>query len=98
MIGLENKTDSITPSLMLKKNTISDDLLYVGIDVGKKSCVAGFVSTTLLSRHGEFINCPAIAFDQSLTGFENSLIKLSFMFHSNKHLFSLRKQGTIIIY
>src|SRR5258706_6616257 len=33
--------------------------LYVGIDVGKASHVAGFVSATLLARHERFEGCPA---------------------------------------
>src|SRR6266568_1048684 len=74
----EDKTDGIVSPQSVKKHTISDDLLYVGIDIGKKSCVAGFVSQTLLARYTEFEQCPAIAFDQSLTGFEKLLDQINY--------------------
>ena len=45
----------ITP--ILAKNWI-----YVGIDVGKARHVAGFVSSTLLQRHGRFEGCPVLTF------------------------------------
>jgi hypothetical protein len=73
MSARQAKTDGIASTPSVTKYTISDDLLYAGIDVGKKSCVAGFVSQTLLARYGEFEQCPAIAFDQSLEGFEKLL-------------------------
>lgn len=31
------------------------ETLYVGVDIGKKTHVAGFISTTLLSRHQRFV-------------------------------------------
>jgi transposase len=74
----KDKTDIIVALRRAQKHTISDDLLYVGIDIGKKSCVAGFVSTTLLARHGEFEQCPAISFDQSLEGFEKLINHLTY--------------------
>jgi transposase len=37
----------------------------VGIDVGKRGHVAGFISTTLLARHKRFAGCPALTFAQS---------------------------------
>jgi transposase len=48
---------------------LGDEPLYVGIDVGKRSHVAGFVSTTLLARHKRFEGCPALTFSQSRDGF-----------------------------
>lgn len=62
----------------MRKHTISDDLLYVGIDIAKRSCVAGFVSQTLLARHTEFEQCPAISFEQSLEGFEKLLDQIAY--------------------
>jgi transposase len=47
----------------------ADESLYVGIDVGKSRHVAGFVSRTLLERHGRFEGCPALVFDNSREGF-----------------------------
>jgi len=43
--------------------------VYVGIDVGKLTHVAGFVSTTLLARHGRFEGCPVLKFENSREGF-----------------------------
>lgn len=34
------------------------ELIFIGIDVGKTKHVAGFVSTTLLQRHQRFEGCP----------------------------------------
>src|SRR5262249_49414722 len=50
--------------------------LYVGIDVGKYTHVAGFVSATLLERHGHFEGCPAFAFEQSREGFRRLVERL----------------------
>lgn len=73
------KEDTIVSSVAEnRKHTISDDLLYVGIDIGKRGCVAGFVSSTLLSRHGEFTNCPATFFEQTLPGFEKLLTQIEY--------------------
>jgi transposase len=43
--------------------------LYVGIDVGKASHVAGLVSATLLARHERFEACPTLPFANSREGF-----------------------------
>ncbi len=43
--------------------------LYIGVDVGKRQHVAGFVSTTLLARHQRFEACPALQFANSRGGF-----------------------------
>jgi transposase len=48
---------------------LSHEALYVGIDVGKKRHVAGFLSRTLLQRHQRFEGCPALPFEQSREGF-----------------------------
>jgi transposase len=45
--------------------------VYVGIDVGKASHVAGFVSTTLLARHERFEACPTHLFANSRDGFRS---------------------------
>jgi len=41
----------------------------VGIDVGKASHVAGFVSATLLARHQRFEACPTLLFANSREGY-----------------------------
>lgn len=42
--------------------------LFVGIDVGKKNHVAGFVSANLLREHHRFDQCPTFAFEASGNG------------------------------
>jgi len=50
-------------------SSLANESLYIGIDIGKHSHVAGFVSTTLLHRHERFEGCPVLAFEQSREGF-----------------------------
>jgi transposase len=49
--------------------SFAQETLYVGIDIGKLSHVAGFISPTLLSRHQRFEHCPALTFANSREGF-----------------------------
>lgn len=53
------------------------ETLYVGVDIGKKTHVAGFISTTLLSRHQRFESCPALSFDNSREGFRALIDRIS---------------------
>jgi transposase len=48
---------------------LDGDPLYVGIDVGKRRHVAGFVSSSLLRQHVRFEACPTFAFEQSREDF-----------------------------
>ncbi|GHO57852.1 hypothetical protein [Ktedonobacter robiniae] len=63
------------PTGALKRTQVSvvfplaNESLYVGVDIGKRSHIAGFVSKTLLQRHERFEGCPVFAFDQSREGF-----------------------------
>lgn len=50
---------------------LANESLYVGVDIGKHSHIAGFVSQTLLQRHRRFEGCPVLAFDQSREGFRS---------------------------
>jgi transposase len=50
---------------------------YVGVDIGKKTHVAGFLSTTLLTRHQRFENCPALSFENSREGFRSLVDRIS---------------------
>lgn len=52
------------------------ETLYVGIDIGKRSHVAGFISTTLLTRHQRFEACPALSFENSREGFRALLERI----------------------
>ncbi len=63
------------PKGALKRSQVSviaplaNESLYVGVDIGKHSHIAGFVSKTLLVRHERFEGCPVLAFEQSREGF-----------------------------
>src|SRR5579859_4729188 len=48
---------------------LANESLYVGVDIGKFQHIAGFVSTTLLTRFQRFEGCPALVFEQSREGF-----------------------------
>lgn len=49
--------------------TLAHESLYVGIDIGKKKHVAGFLSHTLLQRYQRFEACPSLTFEHSREGF-----------------------------
>jgi transposase len=55
---------------------LPQETLYVGIDIGKRSHVAGFLSPTLLARHQRFEVCPALAFENSREGFRNLIDRI----------------------
>jgi transposase len=59
----KQRADLVPVPILLRES------LYVGIDVGKASHVAGFVSTTLLERHQRFEACPALVLENSREGF-----------------------------
>jgi transposase len=50
---------------------LTNESLYVGVDIGKHRHVAGFVSNTLLTRHERFEACPVLTFEQSREGFRS---------------------------
>jgi transposase len=52
------------------------ETLYVGVDIGKRAHVAGFLSVTLLTRHQRFEHCPALSFDNSREGFRSLLDRI----------------------
>src|SRR5579884_3300065 len=52
------------------------ETLYVGIDIGKRFHVAGFLSPTLLARHQRFEACPALTFENSREGFRALLERI----------------------
>jgi transposase len=56
---------------------LAHETLYVGVDIGKKTHVAGFISTTLLTRHQRFENCPALSFENSREGFRSLVDRIS---------------------
>lgn len=55
---------------------LGSETLYVGVDVGKKAHVAGFISSTLLIRHQRFEHCPALAFENSREGFRSLIDRI----------------------
>lgn len=54
-----------------------NESLYVGVDIGKHTHVAGFVSTTLLDRHERFEGCPVLTFEQSREGFRSLVERIT---------------------
>lgn len=48
---------------------LKSESVYIGVDIGKRKHVAGFLSKTLLERHERFEVCPALVFDNSREGF-----------------------------
>src|SRR5260370_16177651 len=63
------KHSSDAPSVPLAQ--FGQETLYVGVDVGKRGHVGGFLSTTLLARHRRFEHCPALSFENSREGFHS---------------------------
>lgn len=57
--------------------TLARETLYVGVDIGKKTHVAGFLSLTLLARYQRFEHCPALSFDNSREGFRALIDRIS---------------------
>jgi len=55
---------------------LAQETLYVGVDIGKRAHVAGFLSVTLLTRHQRFEHCPALSFDNSREGFRSFLDRI----------------------
>jgi len=55
---------------------LARESIYIGIDVGKLRHVAGFVSPTLLKRHGRFEGCPVLMFEQSREGFRTLIDRM----------------------
>jgi len=55
---------------------LAHETVYVGVDIGKHKHVAGFVSKTLLHRHGRFEACPAFTFEQSREGFRSLIERI----------------------
>lgn len=67
---------AISPPDLVTFPMLAQEILYVGVDVGKKAHVAGFISSTLLSRHQRFEHCPTLAFDNSREGFRSLIDRM----------------------
>jgi hypothetical protein len=83
----ETSKDVERPVLLMPRNTSSQtskghasllahETLYVGVDIGKRAHVAGFLSTTLLARHQRFEHCPALSFENSREGFRSLIDRM----------------------
>ncbi len=59
-----------------QKPLLAHETLYVGIDIGKRTHVAGFLATTLLARHQRFEHCPAFSFENSREGFRSLIDRI----------------------
>lgn len=55
---------------------VAQETLYVGVDIGKRAHVAGFLSATLLARHQRFEHCPALSFENSREGFRSLIDRI----------------------
>ena len=66
-----------TRTTLKSMQMLAQDLLYVGRDIGKATHLAGFISTTLLTRHQRFESCPAWSFENSREGFRSLLDRIS---------------------
>ena len=66
-----------TASALRVMPMLAHETLYVGVDVGKNTHVAGFISTTLLQRHQRFESCPAFSFANSREGFRALLDRIA---------------------
>src|SRR5215467_9502774 len=55
---------------------LAHETVYVGVDIGKRVHVAGFLSNTLLTRHHRFEHCPAQSFENSREGFRSLIDRM----------------------
>ena len=67
--------------------------MFLGIDVGKTRHVAGFVSKTLLERYQRFEACPALAFENSRTGFQTLIERMRTLAPLEHYTVLLEKTG-----
>jgi len=70
---------------------LAHESLYIGVDIGKRKHVAGFVSTTLLQRYQRFDGCPAFPFEQSREGFR-ALVERMRTYTSLESCYALMEQ------
>lgn len=66
---LSNGTMTTQPLPAPARSLPEDEILYIGIDIGKKSHVAGFVSDSLLQRYERFTKCPIMPVPNGRLGF-----------------------------
>ena len=55
---------------------LAHESLYLGVDIGKKTHVASFLTSTLLTRYQRFEHCPALTFDNSREGFRSLIDRI----------------------
>jgi transposase len=55
---------------------LKNESVYIGVDIGKRKHVAGFLSRTLLERHGRFEACPVLVFENSREGFRSFITRI----------------------
>src|SRR5437879_4929933 len=72
-MGSVYHSSALQPTTLFGEISLNQPRLCVGIDIGKLSHVAGFVSATLLGKHGRFHFCPTLSFKNSRTGFDGLL-------------------------
>jgi transposase len=93
-VGKLRKPKRLPPSSELQAiPTLAGESLYIGIDVGKLSHCAGFVSNTLLERHQRFEGCPVLKFDNSREGFRQLVDRIRFYVPLEQCFVLLEKTG-----
>jgi transposase len=55
---------------------LKNESLYIGVDIGKRKHVSGFLSKTLLERHGRYEACPVHVFENSREGFRSFITRI----------------------
>ena len=73
------------------------EALYLGIDVGKRMHVAGFVSKTCLERSQRFEACPALAVDNLHEGFRVLLERIKSYVPVEHCFVIMEKQATLTV-
>ena len=63
---------------------VINETWYVGVDMCKRAHVAGFLYSSLLSRHQRVEHCPALSFENSREGFVHSLSASRHSSHSRR--------------
>ena len=72
------KHETSNPSHLTAIPMLSNETVYIGVDIGKQKHVAGFLSRTLLQRHERFEACPALVFENSRDGFRCLVDRMRF--------------------
>lgn len=73
---MPHSPSSASAAALVPRPMLAHERVYVGIDIGKRTHVAGLLSPTLLKRHIRFEACPSLTFLHSREGFTSLLEQL----------------------